>query len=65
MFINLCRLTDDYIGGRIKLDSFEDLEDALKTARGYVETSLALGEDIELVIDLHFERKENKKDGSK
>ena len=63
MFINLCRLTDSYIGGRIKLDSFCDLDEALKTARGYVETSLALEEDIELVIDLHFERKETK-DGS-
>lgn len=57
MFINLCKLPE-YTGERIKLDSFDDLEEAFKAARGYVDAAQDLNEDIELIIDFHYERKE-------
>ena len=64
MFINLCRLTE-YTGGRKKLDSYTDIHEAIKAAEAYVETAQDLGEDVELVIDFHYERKEKKDNGSK
>lgn len=62
MFINLCKLPD-YTGERIKLDSFDNLDEALRTARGYIDVAQDLNEDIELIIDFHYERSaKNKND---
>lgn len=63
MFINLCRLTE-YTGGREKLDSYTDIHEAIRAAEAYVETAQEFGEDVELVIDFHYERKETKDYGS-
>lgn len=57
MLINLCKLPN-YTGERIMLDSFDDLDDAFKTARAYVDTAQYLKEDVELIIDYHYERKD-------
>lgn len=61
MFINLCKIPD-YTGERIKLDSFDNLDEAFRTARGYIDIAQDLNEDIELIIDFHYERSvKNKK----